>query len=146
MKAQDIMAKNPTSVNPDTSVQEAAKLMQREDVGVLPVVESGSGRLVGVVTDRDIAIRVVAEGQDATQSRVQDAMSSNVKTCKPDDDVDDIMDVMAREQVRRVPIVNDRGELLGVVSQADIVREAKDDDKAERTVEKISQPGGRHSH
>ena len=146
MKAQDIMAKNPTSVNPDTSVQEAAKLMQREDVGVLPVVESGSGRLVGVVTDRDIAIRVVAEGQDATQSRVQDAMSSNVKTCKPDDDVDDVMDVMAREQVRRVPIVNDRGELLGVVSQADIVREAKDDDKAERTVEKISEPGGRHSH
>jgi CBS domain-containing protein len=146
MKAQDIMASNPTSVNPDTSVQEAAKLMQREDVGVLPVVESGSGRLVGVVTDRDIAIRVVAEGRDATRSRVQDAMSSNLKTCKPDDDVDDVMDVMAREQVRRVPIVNDRGELLGVVSQADIVREAKDDDKAERTVEKISQPGGRHSH
>jgi len=146
MKAQDIMAKNPASVNPDTSVQEAAKLMQREDVGVLPVVESGSRRLVGVVTDRDIAVRVVAEGRDAAQSRVQDAMSSNLKTCKPDDDVDDIMDVMGREQVRRIPIVNDRGELLGVVSQADIVREAKDDDKAERTVEKISQPGGRHNH
>jgi CBS domain-containing protein len=146
MQAQDIMAKNPASVTPDTPVQEAAKLMQREDVGVLPVVESGSKRLVGLVTDRDITIRVVAEGRDASQSRVQDAMSSNLKTCKPDDDVDDVMDVMGREQVRRIPIVNDRGELLGVVSQADIVRETKDDEKAERTVEQISKPGGRHSH
>lgn len=146
MKAQDIMARNPSSVTPDTSAQEAARLMQREDVGVLPVVESGSNRLVGVVTDRDLAIRVVAEARDATQSRVQDAMSSNLKTAKPDDSVDDIMDVMGREQVRRIPIVNERGELLGIVSQADIVREAKDERKAEQTIENISSPGGKHSH
>jgi CBS domain-containing protein len=145
-RGQDIMAKNPTTVTPDTPVREAARLMKTEDVGILPVVESsGSKRLVGLVTDRDIAIRVVAEGQDATQTRVQDAMSANPKTCKASDDVDDVMDVMAREQVRRIPIVDDRGTLVGIVAQADIVREARDDKKAERTVERISEPGGRHS-
>jgi CBS domain-containing protein len=146
MKVQDIMARNPTSVTPDTPVQQAARMMKDEDVGVLPVVESGSRRLVGLVTDRDIAVRVVAEGRDVTQARVQDAMSGNPKTCSADDSVDDVMDLMGREQVRRIPIVNDRGELLGIVSQADIVREAKDDKKAERTVERISEPGGKHSH
>jgi len=146
MKAQDIMAKNPTTVTPDTPVREAARLMKDEDVGVLPVVESsGSKRLVGLVTDRDIAIRVVAEGRDAVQSRVQDAMSADLKTCKADDDLDEVMDVMSREQVRRIPIVDNRGALVGIVSQADIVREAKSDKKAERTVERISEPGGRHS-
>jgi CBS domain-containing protein len=147
MKAQDIMAKNPTTVTPDTSVREAARLMKSEDVGILPVVESsGSKRLVGLVTDRDITIRVVAEGRDSAESRVQDAMSASPKTCKANDDVDDVMDVMAREQVRRIPIVDDRGTLVGIVAQADIVREARDDKKAERTVERISEPGGRHSN
>jgi len=145
MNVQDIMTRNPTSVTPETPVQQAARLMKDEDIGVLPVVESGSRRLVGLVTDRDIAVRVVAEGRDATQARVQDAMSGNPKTCSADDSVDDVMDVMGREQVRRIPIVNDRGELLGIVSQADIVREARDDKKAERTVEQISEPGGKHS-
>jgi CBS domain-containing protein len=146
MKAQDIMAKNPATVTPETPLREAARLMQTQDVGIIPVVESsGSNRLVGVVTDRDIALRVVAEGRDATQSRVRDAMSGDLKTCKPGDDVSDVMDVMSREQVRRVPIVDERGMLVGIVAQADIVREAKSDKKAERTVERISEPGGRHN-
>jgi CBS domain-containing protein len=146
MKAQDIMAKNPTTVTPDTPVRDAARLMKDEDVGVLPVVESSaSKRLVGLLTDRDIAVRLVAEGRDTTKSRVQDAMTADLKTCKANDDVEDVMDVMAREQVRRIPIVDDRGALVGIVSQADIVREAKSDKKSERTVERISEPGGRHS-
>jgi CBS domain-containing protein len=146
MKVQDIMTKNPATVTPDTPLRDAARLMKDEDVGVIPVVEStGSKRLVGLVTDRDIAVRVVAEGRDASQSRVQDAMSANLKTCKASDDVNDVMDVMAREQVRRIPIVDERGALVGIVSQADIVREAKSDKKSERTVEQISEPGGRHS-
>ena len=146
MQVQDIMTKNPATVTPDTPLRDAARLMKDEDVGVIPVVESaGSKRLVGLVTDRDITVRVVAEGRDASQSRVQDAMSATLKTCKASDDVNDVMDVMSREQVRRVPIVDERGALIGIVSQADIVREAKSDKKSERTVEQISQPGGRHS-
>ena len=146
MKISDIMTKNPTTVTPGTTVRDAAQLMQREDTGILPVVESeGEKKLVGVVTDRDIAIRVVAEGRGA-DTRVSDVMtSSRLATLRPDADVDELMDTMADQQVRRVPIVDDRGTLVGIVAQADIVRKARDEKKSERTVEKISEPSRRHS-
>ncbi|MFN2564851.1 MAG: CBS domain-containing protein [Gemmatimonadaceae bacterium] len=146
MKIQEIMTKDPTTVTPGTTVRDAAKLMQREDTGILPVVESeGSKRLVGVVTDRDIAIRVIAAGRDAN-TRVSDVMTSDrLATLRPDADVDDVMDTMADQQVRRVPIVDDRGTLVGIVAQADVVRKARDDSKAERTVERISEPSRRRS-
>ena len=144
MKAHDIMAKNPKYVTPETTVREAAQLMQSEDVGMLPVVRSGSKNIIGVVTDRDLAIRHVAAGHSSPDCPVSEAMSSNVKTCKENDSVDDVMKVMGSEQVRRIPIVDERGDLVGIVAQADIAREANDK-KAERTVEKISEPGSRHS-
>ena len=145
MKAQDIMAKNPTVVTPETTVREAARLMQTENVGMLPVVRSeGSRNIVGVITDRDITIRHVAEGHASPDCQVREAMSSHVKTAKATDSVDDVMKLMGSEQVRRMPIVDERGDLVGIVAQADLVREA-DDKKAERTVEKISQPTSRHA-
>jgi CBS domain-containing protein len=145
MRVQDVMTKNPASVTPAATAREAAQLMQREDTGVIPVVEEQSSkRLVGIVTDRDIAIRIVAEGKDAN-TRVSEIMSANrLATCSPNDNVDDVMNAMAKEQVRRIPIVDDRGSLLGIVAQADIVRKA-DNTKAERTVEDISKPSGKHS-
>jgi CBS domain-containing protein len=144
MKAKEIMSKTPTVVTPETTAQEAARMMKSEDVGILPVVDSqGSRRLVGLITDRDIAIRVVAEGR--TSATVSDAMTSNPKSCKPDDNVKDVMALMGSEQVRRVPIVDDTGAIVGIVSQADIVLEG-DDRRAEKTIEQISQPGGSHSH
>lgn len=146
MKAKDIMTRKPKSVTPETSVREAARLMKEEDVGVLPVVDrDGSDRLIGIVTDRDIAIRHVAEGHDSSSCPVSEAMTSNVRTAREDDDVDSVMDLMGKEQVRRIPVVDERGGLIGIVAQADIVREARDDRKAERTIEQISDPGGRHT-
>jgi CBS domain-containing protein len=146
MKVQDVMTRNPASVTPAATIREAAQLMKRHDTGIVPVVdEQNRKQLVGVVTDRDIAIRVVAEGR-SPDTRVSEVMSqSSISTCSPDDDVDDVMDVMAKEQVRRIPIVDERGSLVGIVAQADIVRKAKDDRKAERTIEAISQPSGRHA-
>ena len=144
MKARDLMSKNPASVTPETSIRDAARLMKTEDVGVLPVVESeGSKRVVGLVTDRDIAVRAVAEGR--AEASVRDVMTADPKTAREDDDVDSVMSLMGSEQVRRIPIVDERGQLVGIVAQADIVREASDR-KAERTVERISQPGGKHTH
>jgi len=139
---------NPRSVSPDTPLSEAAQLMKEEDVGLVPVVErvggaETRGRLVGVVTDRDIAIRAVAEGR-AADAHVSAIMSGGVKTCSPDDSVESAMELMGREQVRRLPIVDERGSLVGVVAQADLVRMAGKDKQAERVVEKISQPGGSH--
>ena len=146
MKAQDIMSKNPTCVTPDTSLVEAARLMKDENIGVVPVVESEtSKRLVGVLTDRDIAVRAVAEGRDGATTSVGHIMTADVRTSIASDSVNDVMELMGREQVRRIPVVDDRGALVGIISQADIVLEAKDNRRAEKTVEQISQPTGKHT-
>src|SRR5215211_3326093 len=98
MKIQDIMTRDPSCVTPDATVREAAQVMQREDVGIVPVVEmKADKRLVGVVTDRDIAIRCVAEGKDGS-CRIRDVMSTDdLATCSSNDDVDDVMDAMRTE-------------------------------------------------
>ena len=150
MKISELMTRNPCTVSPDTPVSEAARLMKEEDVGIVPVVErvggaETRGRLVGVVTDRDITIRHVAEGR-TSDTPVRDVMSGGVKTVTLDDSVETVMELMGREQVRRIPVVDERGSLVGVVSQADLARKAKDSAKVEKTVEQISQPGGSHQN
>lgn len=140
MKAQEIMTKDPAVVTPDTNVREAVRLMKDENVGLIPVVESDSSRrLVGVITDRDVAIRVVAEGRPH-DGPVREFMTGTVHTATPDDDVDEVMRLMGREQVRRIPVVDERGGIVGIVAQADIVLEGTDAEKAERTIERISRP------
>lgn len=141
------MTKQPSCVTPDATVREAAQLMKKEDIGIVPVVQSsGERKLVGLVTDRDIAIRCVAEGKDGANCRVSDVMSvDSLATAKPNDDVNDVMNVMGREQVRRIPIVDERGSLVGIVSQADVARKARNEARVENTVEAISQPSQRHS-
>jgi CBS domain-containing protein len=150
MKISELMTKNPHTVTPDTPVSEAARLMKEEDVGIVPVVErvggaETRGRLIGVITDRDIAVRHVAEGR-SIDTPVRDVMSGGVKTASPDDSVDSVMSLMGSEQVRRVPVVDERGSLVGMVSQADLARKASDAKKVEKTVEQISQPGGSHQN
>lgn len=150
MNISELMSKDPCTVTPDTPVSEAARLMKEEDVGMVPVIErvggaETRGRLVGVITDRDIAVRTVAEGR-AADSPVRDVMSSGVRTARPSDSVESVMELMGSEQVRRVPIVDERGSLIGVVSQADLARKAKNEGHVERTVEQISQPGGSHQN
>jgi CBS domain-containing protein len=140
------MTKDPSTVTPDASVREAAQVMKREDVGIVPVIDGQSGRrLVGVVTDRDIAIRCIADGKDGT-CRVREVMSTDdIATCRESDDVDNLMDAMRTEKVRRIPIVDERGSLVGIVSQADVLRKTSDANRAGETVERISEPGGRHT-
>lgn len=150
MKISELMTKNPCTVSPDTPVSEAARLMKEEDVGIVPVVERAGGaetrgRLVGVITDRDIAVRHVAERRNA-DAPVRDVMSGGVRTARPDDSVESLMELMGREQIRRIPVVDDRGSLVGVVSQADLVLKANDTTRAEKTVEAISKPGGSHQN
>lgn len=147
MRVQEIMTRDPSCVTSDATVREAAQLMRRENVGIVPVVQgSGSDRkLLGVVTDRDIAIRCIADGRDG-DCRVREVMSGErLATCSPNDELDDVMETMGREQVRRIPIVDERGSLVGIVSQADIARKAKDEHKVEDTVERISRPSDRHA-
>src|SRR4051812_7051558 len=147
MRIQDIMTRNPACVTGNATVREAAQLMLREEVGLVPVVKGdGDNTLVGVVTDRDIAIRCVAEGKDGT-CRVRDVMSADdLATCTQNDDVDSVLGAMQSEKVRRIPIVDERGSLVGIVSQADVARKARNESAVEDTIERISEPGGSHAH
>jgi CBS domain-containing protein len=134
-QVKDLMSSNPRSIEADKSVADAAKLMRDEDVGLAPIVEGD--RLVGTVTDRDIAIRVVAEGKDPQSTKVQEIASSDLVTIDPQQDLDEALRLMAQHQVRRLPVVEEDGRLVGVVAQADVARSA-DDSRTGELVEQIS--------
>jgi CBS domain-containing protein len=133
-QVRDVMTQNPTSCNPSASVVDAAKMMASEDVGSVPVVKDG--RLAGVVTDRDIVVRVLAEGRDPNSTTVGEIASSDLETVSPDDDLNTALRKMASSMVRRLPVV-DGDELVGIVAQADVARQG-DDSKTGQVVEEIS--------
>ena len=132
---RNAMTSNPCSIDAGKSVAYAAKMMRDEDVGIAPIVEGD--RLVGVLTDRDIAVRVVAEGLDSERVKVSEVASRDVVTLDPDQDLDEALRLMARHQVRRVPVVEEDGRLVGVVAQADVAQEA-DERRTGEVVEQIS--------
>lgn len=144
MKARDVMTPNPDVVTPDESVRRAAEVMRDRDVGIVPVVEDKTTmKLRGVITDRDIAIRHVAAGHDNT-CRVRDEVSQDrLSTVRPDADVRDVMEVMKREKVRRVPVVEADNRLVGIIAQADIAERGPSEKEVGKVVEKISEPSGK---
>jgi CBS domain-containing protein len=132
---QELMTSNPCSIDTDKSVAYAAKMMRDEDVGLAPIVEDN--RLVGTVTDRDITIRVVAEGKDPESTKVTDIASTKLVTVEPQQDLDEALQLMAKHQVRRLPVVEEGGRLVGVVAQADVAKHG-DDARTGELVEEIS--------
>ena len=132
---KDLMTTNPTTCPRSATVVEVARVMKQEDVGSVPVVEGE--QLVGVVTDRDIVIRVVAEGGDAESTTVGEIISSDVVTVDPDTSIDEALDLMSENQVRRLPVVED-SRLIGIVAVADVAR-AADEEKTGEVVQDISQ-------
>ncbi|MFL5921716.1 MAG: CBS domain-containing protein [Gaiellaceae bacterium] len=123
-KITEVMSSNPCSIDADKPVAYAAVMMKEEDVGLAPIVEGD--RLVGTLTDRDIVTRVVAEGRDPQAVTAREVASTNLVTIDPQQDLDEALRLMASNQVRRLPVVQEDGRLVGVVAQADIAREAKD--------------------
>jgi len=141
MTCADLMTRDPVCCIPTDSASRVAKIMKTEDVGSLPVCESRHSRkLVGIVTDRDLALHVVAEGRDATNTSAQDVMTRAPITCLPEDDLEKAVDAMQRHQVRRIPVVDQNGQLMGIISQADIATRAHESEKTAETVEEISRP------
>ena len=132
---RDVMTSNPCAIDANQPVSYAAKMMKDEDVGLAPIVEGD--RLVGALTDRDITVRVVAEGKDPQTVKVRDVASTDVITVDPQQDLDEALKLMARHQVRRLPVVEEDGRLVGVVAQADVAEEAKPK-KVGELVEEIS--------
>ena len=160
VRCRDIMTRDVTVATRDTTLDEVARMMKEEDTGVIPVVEAqdnpkttdttveeatrvntriyGNGKLVGLITDRDIVIRAVAEGKDCRTTRAEEVMTTDVHTAKPNDRVLDAIRTMGDKQVRRIPVVGDNGNLRGIISMADIALETEEDRELAEALEEIS--------
>ena len=145
IRASEIMTENPECVTPDTPLMEVAQKMRDLDVGIIPVVDSMENRrLRGVVTDRDITIRAVAEGKDG-KTTVRDCMTDDVETVNKNDGMGDVLRLMSQERVRRVPVTDREGRLVGIIAQADLAVDYTNDEpgreiRVEDTIERISEP------
>jgi CBS domain-containing protein len=140
MTCAEVMTPSPTCCNPQHTTSEAAELMQREDVGLVPVTAQDGNKLIGVITDRDIVLKVVAEGRDPRSTGVTEVMSTDLATCLPQETVETVMDLMATRQLRRIPIVDRDGSLVGIVAQADVATRIANPQETGQVVQAISEP------
>lgn len=137
---QEIMTTSPACCLADDRVYIAAQRMQNENVGALPVVENHqTKKLIGIVTDRDLALRVVGASRDATNTQVGDVMTPNPVISHPADDLDTTLEVMAMRQIRRIPVVDKDGCVVGIIAQADVATRLNNHDKVGQIIGKISQ-------
>ncbi len=139
-RCDEVMTRNPVCCLPTTLAAGAAQLMKRENIGPIPVIEGEqTRRLVGIVTDRDLALKIVAEGRDAQSTKVEAVMTHKVVTCRAEDDVQKALDAMAEHQLRRIPVVDKEGKILGIIAQADVATRVNQPDKTAEVVKGISQ-------
>lgn len=138
LRVRDVMTPDPAFVSPDETIQRAAQLMDELNVGALPVCEGR--RLTGIITDRDITVRCTAAGKAPDQAKVSDAMSAGTQWAKQDDDIDTAREMMAERQIRRLPVVDDNEQLIGIVSLGDLATKAGDAEEAGETLLDVSDP------
>ncbi len=137
MKIRDVMTPNPRTAELETTLEEIATMMKDEDVGVIPVLDGEE--LCGVVTDRDIVVRCIADGKTPAECTAEDIMSEELRTIDPESDVDEAGDIMSEAQIRRLPVVKN-GKLVGMVSLGDIAVKAEDEEETTaETLEEVSQ-------
>ncbi len=136
----NVMTKNPVCAYPDDSVAHVARLMKNEDIGPVPIVQDdATKKLVGIVTDRDLAINVVAEELDPKNTSVRDVMTTDVVTCRAGDDIATALDAMSKNQLRRIPVVEDGNMLVGIIAQADVATRMNTPQKTGEVVREISE-------
>ena len=139
-KASEVMTKNPVFCMSNDMAVKAAKLMKSENVGSIPIVKNGNTQeLIGIVTDRDLAMNIVGEGLDAESTQIEDVMTHKVVTCLADDDLQKVMDTMSEHQLRRIPVINENRKILGMISQADVAIHYDHPEKTAAMVKEISQ-------
>lgn len=137
MKAKEMMTSNPEKIGPNDTVQWAAELMKNMDIGCLPVLKHGN--LIGMVTDRDIAIRLAAVGKNPADTNVEEIMTGNVVTCREDDDVIAVGHIMEENQIRRLLVKDTQGAIIGVVSLGDLAT-TMPKEKAGEVIKEVSEP------
>lgn len=134
-----VMTKEPLCCLPGDMVMKAAEMMKSGNIGSLPVIENEqTKKLVGIVTDRDLAIRIVAEGREAKSTRVEEVMTRKVITCHAKDDMQKALDAMSAHQLRRIPVVDEDGCILGIIAQADVATRLNQPEKTATLVKGIS--------
>ncbi|HET7010308.1 MAG TPA: CBS domain-containing protein [Anaerolineales bacterium] len=139
-QCSELMTKDPVCCLPDSSAADAARLMKRENIGPIPVIENERTRkLVGIVTDRDLALKIVAEGRDPTSTKVEAVMTREVVTCRAEDDLQKALNAMSEHQLRRIPVVDNDNRILGIISQADVATRVDQSEKTAAVVKGISQ-------
>jgi len=140
MNCREVMTDNPVCCLPTDTVSQAARTMRREDVGPVPVVSDDQHKLlIGIVTDRDLAIKVVAESRDPNNTRVSDVMTSTIIACRESDEVSTAIRAMEEHQIRRIPVLDDEGRIVGIISQADVATRIYEPKKIAEVVHVISQ-------
>jgi len=138
-KCSDVMTSELVYSSPNDLVSDVAHLMKMEDIGPVLIVDDSNGRkLIGIVTDRDLALKVVGEGLDPNETKVDEVMTTEVITCRAEDDVQKAMQSMAQYQLRRIPVVDDQGMLVGIISQADVATRVNEPKKTGEVVKEIS--------
>jgi len=143
-KCNEVMTKNPVCCLPDNMVAEAAKLMKSKNIGSIPVIENKqTKKLAGIVTDRDLALKIVAKGLDAKSTKVEAVMTRKVVTCRADDDLQKALDAMAEHQLRRIPVVDNDNKIVGIIAQADVATRVDQPKKTAEMVKEISQSNGK---
>ena len=139
-KCNEVMTKNPVCCLPNDMVAKVAQLMKSKDIGPVPIVENEqTKKLVGIVTDRDLALKIVAEGRDAKSTKTEEVMTRKVVTCRVEDDVQKALDAMSEHQLRRIPVVDNDNKIVGIIAQADVATRVDQPAKTAEVVKDISQ-------
>ena len=143
-KCDEVMTKDPVCCLPNDMVAEAAKLMKSGNIGSIPVIEDEqTKKLIGIVTDRDLTLKIVAEGLDAKSTKVEAVMTRKVVTCLAGDDLQKALDAMAEHQLRRIPVVDNDNKVVGIIAQADVATRVDQPEKTAEMVKEISQSHGK---
>jgi CBS domain-containing protein len=143
-KCNEVMTKTLICCVPNDLVSKAADLMKSNHIGSIPVIDNEqTQKLVGIVTDRDLTLRIVAEGLDAKSTKVETVMTRKVVTCRAEDDLQKALDAMSENQLRRIPIVDDENKILGIIAQADVATRVDHPKKTAAMVKEISQAKGK---
>ena len=141
-KCEEVMTKNPVCCLPNDYVVKVAEMMKKTNIGSIPVIENEQSRkLVGIVTDRDLAMKIVAEGRDAKSTKVEAVMTKKVVTCRVDDDIQKALAAMSEHQLRRIPIIDNNNKILGIIAQADVAVRVNQPEKTAAVVKEISESG-----
>lgn len=139
-KCSEVMTKNPICCLPNDTVAKIAELMKSKDFGAVPIIENEqTKRLVGIVTDRDLAVRMLAEGRDPKSAKAEEVMTRHVITCLPEDDLQKALDAMSEHKLRRIPVVDANHRIVGIIAQADVATRADQPEKTAAMVKEISQ-------